>query len=130
VKYVQPWCVIWPELSYSACCCSRQRRVHAVRSQPPCLSLFIDRPRKQNRFVIFNSADHTRWRFLRNTSCGCHRKRCIFTDRHFIFKTFVDALRLTNVCLDQWVSNFFSSRRTVKHIQIFWRTLCTKLKIY
>jgi hypothetical protein len=30
----------------------------------------------------------------------------------------------------QWFSNFFGSRRTVKHIHIFWHTLCTKLKTY
>jgi hypothetical protein len=32
--------------------------------------------------------------------------------------------------LEQWFSNFFGSRRTVKHIKIFWSTSCTKLKIY
>jgi hypothetical protein len=32
--------------------------------------------------------------------------------------------------LRQWFSNFFGSWHTVKHIQIFWWTSCTKLKIY
>jgi hypothetical protein len=35
-----------------------------------------------------------------------------------------------SVSRDQRFSNFFVSRRTVKHIQIFWHTSCTKLKIY
>jgi hypothetical protein len=36
----------------------------------------------------------------------------------------------TNNSLGQWFLNFFGSRRTVKHIKNFWRTTCTKLKIY
>jgi hypothetical protein len=32
--------------------------------------------------------------------------------------------------LEQWFSNFLGWRCTVKHTKIFWRTLCTKLKIY
>jgi hypothetical protein len=32
--------------------------------------------------------------------------------------------------LEQWFSNVFGSRRTVKYIKMFWRTSCIKLKKY
>jgi hypothetical protein len=32
--------------------------------------------------------------------------------------------------INQWFSNIFDSRRTVKYITISWRTSCEKLKVY
>jgi hypothetical protein len=39
-------------------------------------------------------------------------------------------LRLQTYSLKQWFLHYVGSRRTVNHIKLFWRTSCTKLKIY
>jgi hypothetical protein len=71
------------------------------------------------------------WRLMRNfppkrwlNFNGLHG--AISQKKELLFRNYSSMLNT----LEKWFSNFFGSRRTVKHIQIFWRTSCTKFKIF
>jgi hypothetical protein len=77
-------------------------------------------------YDISNKLRKNSFFFCLQSKSNCTETFLLFSLSPHIHKSNVAQI----VSLDRWFSNFFGSRRTVKHIKIFWRTSYTKLKIY